>query len=488
MRRIVLSFIAAQIILSLNAQTRAVSKSNSIAVKQTAETGYNIPVSITPYKNCWIYLATYYGKYKNIVDSVWFNDKSSGVFKGDKKLPGGIYFMVTPEKNAQLFEFLMDDAQHFSIVADSSSNYENVTIAGSKENTLFQQYTKFLAKQVPHLNALQNSLKDAKTKEDSTRIENELKSENKVLTDYREQIIKNNPGSMLSLFFNAVKRPEVETKPGEPYPLAYVKEHYWDDVPFNDDRLLHTPFFDPKLEEYFKYYVSPEPDSVIAEVNYMLLSARASKEMFKYLLGKFTDKYINPEIMGQDKVFLFLFDNYFSKGDTTWLTAKQKEYIFNRAYSLIANQIGEPAPALNLVDSAGTPKPLYSLNAPFTFVIFWDPTCSHCKVEVPRVDSIYEAKWKAEGVKVYAVNVADNTIDEWKKFIREKHLESWTHVYQPKEERQKEEAEGKANFRQLYDVFQTPTMYLLDNNKHIIAKRLSIEQFDDLMHTKKKKQ
>jgi hypothetical protein len=27
--------------------------------------------------------------------------------------------------------------------------------------------------------------------------------------------------------------------------------------------------------------------------------------MSKYLLGKFTDKYINPEYMGQEKVFLF---------------------------------------------------------------------------------------------------------------------------------------------------------------------------------------
>ncbi len=152
--------------------------------------------------------------------------------------------------------------------------------------------------------------------------------------------------------------------------------------------------------------------------------------MFKYLLGKFTDKYINPEIMGQDKVFIFLFNNYYAKGDTTWLNKDQKEYIFNRAYSLMANQIGEPAPILDLVDSTGKSMPLYNVKAPFTVVIFWDPNCSHCKVEVPELDSMFNAKWKAQGIKIYAVNVAEAAMDEWKKFIKEHHLEDWINVYQ----------------------------------------------------------
>jgi thiol-disulfide isomerase/thioredoxin len=192
--------------------------------------------------------------------------------------------------------------------------------------------------------------------------------------------------------------------------------------------------------------------------------------------------------MGQDKVFLFLFQNYYSKGDTSWLTAKQREFIFNRAYSLITNQIGEPAPVLDLIDTAGKPTPLYNVKGNYTFVIFWDPNCGHCKEEVPRIDSLYKAKWKALGVQIYAVNVAEAAIDEWKKYINEHNLKNWKHVYQAKEQRSKEEAAGQPNFRQLYDVFQTPTMYLLDSDKRIIAKRLSIEQFDEVMQAKLKNQ
>jgi thiol-disulfide isomerase/thioredoxin len=282
------------------------------------------------------------------------------------------------------------------------------------------------------------------------------------------------------------KLPVVNGKTDSTYIGRYMKEHYWDDVAFNDDRILHTPIFDPKLDNYIKYYVSPDPDSIFNEINYMLLYARTTKEMFHYLLGRFTDKYINPEIMGQDKVFASLFENYFAKGDTLWLNATQRKYIFDRYYSIIGSIIGKPASPLDLVDTAGKPVSLYEVKAPYTFVVFWDPTCSHCKEQVPEVDSMYEAKWKKEGVKVFAVNVNEATMGEWKTFIRDQHLAGWIHAWQTKEDHEADTRAQRPNFRQMYDVFQTPTMYLLDEQKHIIAKRLSLQQFDGIIDMKLK--
>ena len=41
------------------------------------------------------------------------------------------------------------------------------------------------------------------------------------------------------------------------------------------------------------------------------------------------------------------------------------------------------------------------------------------------------------------------------------------------------------NFRQAYDIYKTPTFYLLDKDKRIIAKQLSMEQFDEIIKLKK---
>ena len=66
----------------------------------------------------------------------------------------------------------------------------------------------------------------------------------------------------------------------------------------------------------------------------------------------------------------------------------------------MANQLGEPAADLQMLDTSNKPVSLYGVNAPYTFVAFWDPNCGHCKETVPRIDSIYRAKWKAQGVKI----------------------------------------------------------------------------------------
>lgn len=453
---------------------------------QAQKKGYEIPITIKPYQNTWIYVGNYYGKFKNLSDSVYLDKNSHGVMKGDSTLPQGIFFAVSPSHTI-LFDFLMDKEQHFSIVADTS-DVNNIVVTGSKENTYYINYSKYINAHGKQIQTLNKQLASAKTKQDSTVIQNKISVETKAFDSYRTTFIKEHPNSMLTALFQAMQRPTAPKTIGNDSlaPYYYVKDHYWDNVDFSDDRLLHTPFLEPKIDEYYKYYVSPNPDSIIKEVNYMLLYAREGKEMYRYLLGKFTDKYINPEIMGQDKVFLFLFNNYFSKGDTSWLNPKQKEFIFNRAYNLMANQIGESAPSLNLKDQAGTVKPLVDISAKYTLVLFWDPECSHCKVVVPEIDSMYNAKWKAMGLKVYAVNTGEESAKSWQAFVHSQHLEDWINVMQTKAER---EADAKAqipNYRQLYDITQTPTIYLLDEQKRIIAKKLTVQQLDAIIEEKNK--
>ena len=101
MRRILIMGMVAITCLSSVAQTK---KPTATATTKDNPEGYNIPITLSPYKNTWIYLGNYFGKYKNLSDSAWVNEKSEGVFRGEKKLPQGIYFVVSPAKYL-LFEF-----------------------------------------------------------------------------------------------------------------------------------------------------------------------------------------------------------------------------------------------------------------------------------------------------------------------------------------------------------------------------------------------
>ncbi len=460
------------------------------ATPAAASKGRNISITLTPLKNCKIYLGSYFGTGKALMDSAYLDENSKGVFKGENKLTGGVYFVVSPQYSL-LFEFMMDNKQHFSIVADTSFKGKEVII-GSPENDLFKAYSTTMGEKGSRRARTEAEFQNAKTKADTIRLRAEYQKVDKEIKDYWDDVTKKNPNSLLALTLNAIKRPVtpaipvVNGKADSTYPYRFVKEHYWDEVPFNDDRLLRVPYFEDKLNDYIKNLVSPEPDSVIKEVKYFLLSARTGKEIYPYLLTKFTNKYMNPEFMGQDKVFVWLYENFYAKGDTILLNAASRKAITERAYSLMANQIGLPAPQLNLTDTTGRTASLYNIVAPFTIVAFWDPNCGHCKEEIPRLDSFYEAKWKKYGLAVYSVNIYNNNLPDWKHFIGEKNLAGWVHAYETQEAKTTGERAGRVNYRQAYDIQKTPTIYLLDKDKHIIAKQLSLEQFDDLIETKRK--
>ncbi len=119
MRRLVLACLPVILItITSAAQSKNVQKPVVATIKTSI--GYNIPITLTPLKNTWVYLGCHFGKYKNLVDSAWLGDKSQGVFKGKEKLPQGIYFAVSPNK-VLLFEFLMDKQQNFAIKADTAA-------------------------------------------------------------------------------------------------------------------------------------------------------------------------------------------------------------------------------------------------------------------------------------------------------------------------------------------------------------------------------
>ena len=454
-----------------------------------AAQGYNIKVTLKPYKNEKIYLGYYYGKMKALADSTVLNENSSGIFTGKEPLHGGIYFIVSPRKEI-LFELLLDRDQEFSVSADTTNILGSVVYAGTTDNTQFQSYSGFASQTGLAINRLSNEIKTGASPKDSAAINSQIKALSRSMTTYRDSIGKRFPGSFLSMLFAAMREPEIpppSSHPGGKYDsnfaYQYYKSNYWRGISLADERLVRTPFFELKLEKYYKELVFPQSDSIKKEIDAMLLEARPSKEMFKYLLVHFVQKYINPEYMGQDAVFVHLFEKYVNTGQADFFTAQYKDHMTKRAYSLMANLIGQPAANLDMVDSSGKSVPLYNVQSEYVVVCFWDPGCSHCKEVVPKVDSIYKAKWKNQGVVVYGVKT-DGTKADWLKFINEHKLSGWLHVHQLPEQQSAESAAGRPGYKQLYDVYQTPILYLLDKNKRIIAKKLTYLQIDEVISLK----
>ncbi len=452
---------------------------------------YKVTLQTSQYKSGVAYLTYHMGKNLNVEDSAAVSNKGLAIFSGKRILPAGIYALVLPGKSKSV-DFLIEKEQVITITTDTTDLLSKTIVTGSPANILLQQYQKTIAAKAQLLDAEKRAYSAATTKADTALHETNYNKLNKDLNDYRNNIIKTQPKSMMTALLNAMKDPAVlnnkpQTHTDSLQNYYYYKTHYWDGVTFMDERIIRTPFFLPKLERYYRELMVPEPDSIIKEADYQLLLARSSPEMYKFLLNWLTDEYINPKYMGQDAVFVHLFEKYHSKGLSNWLNEKQMETISRRAYMLMANLIGAKAADLEMLDTAGRPAPLYEVAADYTVVVFWDPTCGHCREELPRLDSIYRANWKAHRVKMYGVLLADSKEDlkqEWLKYIRAHNLADWVNVYQTKEIETANTAAQKPGYRQLYDVTLTPTIYLLDKEKRIIAKKLTWQQLDELLQVK----
>ena len=453
--------------------------------------GYDIHLTLKPFTNAKVYLGYHYGKVKAVADSVILDGNSSGVFKGSTKLAGGIYFIVSPKKEI-LFELLVDEQQQFSISADTLRLPASIVFTGSPENKTFLEYTSFMNSHGKELATLQSQLTQAKTKNDSAALKQRIGILNEEVKMNGNQF-RTRTRIPCWLLYSSPQRsiippapPLANGRPDSTFAYHYYKAHYWDNISFTDDRLLRTPIFEPKLDRYYKDLVSPEPDSIDREIDHMLLYSRTNKEMFKFLLVYFTQKYINPEFMGQDAVFIHIFEKYINTGQADFFTEKYRKFVDDRAYSIMANLIGQPAANLEMTDTAGKTKSLYEVPANFVVVCFWDPTCSHCKETIPKLDSMFQAKWKYQGVQVFAVMV-DGGQDNWLNFIRTHNLGDWINVYQTTAQHDAVAAAGRPDYRQLYDVYQTPVLYLLDKEKRIVAKKLTYQQVDEVISLKLKK-
>lgn len=456
-----------------------------------AKKGHQVNVEVKPYQNQWIYLANYYGGIKTLADSAYLNAESKGVFAGAEPLPKGIYIVASPSKSI-LFEMVIDKQQHFSVSMDTTNAASTLKFTGSPENDAFIGYTRYMNPRAMRANEISSLLDSMKAGAEKTALTNEITAINTAIIAHRDSLINNDPEGLLAALFKVMKdQPlpaslrQLKTRADTMAAYRWGKEHYWDNIDFMDGRLVRTPVFEPKLSQYLEQWVSAEPDSIIAEFDWMIALGRNDPDMFRFIIGYYVDHYIYPKIMGQDKVFLHVYNKYLAddKPKMDWLNETQMKTIRDRAYMIMANQIGTTAWDMQLVDTLGKTRGLYDVKADYTIVAFWDVHCGKCKEEIPVLDSLYQEKWKKKNVQVYAVMVNEGSIADWKPYIQ-KHGMGWVHVHEPSALREKVEKEGKPNYRQLYDMRSTPTLFLLDKEKRIIAKNISLKDLDRVLDQK----
>ena len=457
--------------------------------------GYEIKVQIKPYKNLSISLGHYFGQQFPIVGTAVLNEESEAVFQGPEKLPGGVYVISLPERLGSL-EILLDQQQKFSISTDISA-YGNagIQVEGSPENLIFIDYQQYMQEKQGEIYKGHQQLANASNPTDSAVFIRVLSDLDREIQDYRNEIVKKDPKSLLCTLLVAMREPKLPEALKNPTNAQdstaakyYVKKHFWDGVNFWDGRLAYTPFFDSKLEQYFTEILEPAVDSVTVELDKMLGLAGANQIMNQFLLNRVLYNSMYHRYHWDDGVFVFLFENYIANKNYDWFLEPERKMITERAYYLMGNIIGSPAPDIELPGPDGNTRFLHDMEADYTLICFWDATCSHCIETLPKMDSIYRNEWEKAGLKVMAVaSESAGKREDWTNYIAAHHVEAWNHVYNSVADEQHRAETGKVSYLQLFDVWYSPSFYLLDKEKRFMAKKLTYPQMVELLNTILKK-
>ena len=437
-----------------------------------------------------VYLADHNIGGKYLRDTAVIDKNGVANFIGTKKLQRGMYLFVFPKKR-DYFEFIIDDDLDFQIDFDTAWStrdyYKSMNVAGSVENAAFVEYQKGKVAVIEKLMAIDevmeaDSMAPQSTKDSLNAIREQYLNEK---GNYDSAYVIKYPGHLLSKFLVAmINIPYPEVFPTLPdgtkdstFPLRWYKKHYLDHMDFGDDGLLRMPvnIVKQRLDFYFDKIIVPDADTCMMVAEKLLDQCKNTIEMEKYLIWYLTNRFESSNIMGLDRAFVRMAMSTYCQGKSWWVDSatinKMCENAFRRAHTLI----GETAPELELKDVKGKWVNTQNIRGPYVVMIFWDPTCGHCKEVMPKLAKIYEAN-KDKGWKVIALSSGDKK-KEWEEYYNtHPETQAFTHLIRGEVQSQK-----YADALYSYYVVSSPTIYVLDADRKIVANRIDVDKMVDFL-------
>lgn len=456
-----------------------------------------------------VFLVRYTGSKLYYADTT---EMKKGIVEFDsKKHTPGLYALLLPGQ--RFFEFLVNNEEiHIETVGP---NYgENMKVVRSEENRRFKDYMNYLSTQRKNQQTLQTT-RDAAAKGSAEyeQAQKQLDNLNETTIAYQKKFVEDNKnflvGKMIDLTID-VEIPEVPSTVKEEekqqWRYFYYRDHFFDKFDFSNDALVHLPIFGHRMETYFSNKMLVQHWDTILTYAYKLIDRMDPKsKAWEFTVQYVTSTFGKSQIMGMDKVYTLMADKYYctpgpnGKSLAHWMTPDKLEELCDKIKVQKHLVMGAVAPNLILPDTTDVAWDklnyvnLHKLKADYTIMYFWDPECGHCKKITPKLSRLFNEKMKGRNVEVFAIGKANGAeYKKWKDAIAKYEMQNFKNVAVTETLLTKAKAQvwdvvpryttGESlNYHLTYDIYSTPQVILLDKDKKIIAKRITISQLEDML-------
>lgn len=383
------------------------------------------------------------GKQHYVRNSKIVNQQFS--FEVPEELPIGMYRVVYRLEENGFIDFLFNK-EDVSFTFHPNYADDTVTFDTSRENRMYQSYLLNISAAQQYIDSLQV----AYFKEPKPVSEYLYKEAYFELKDIQKEYEESSKNMLAYHFIKATQRynaSEIVSTP-QGY-LEEMKLNFFKHIDFNDAVLEQSSFLVDRVIDYI-FHINYSKNLVVQQRLYKesiknVIEIPKDEVLQKGLIEVIINEFVKYEDI---EMVTYLFETYYDKLP---VSIQRKDYKVETIAKLQI-VIGAIAPDF----SWGENKKLSEIDTHKNYVIvFWSTGCSHCKAQLPELYTYMKDK---KNIQVIAVALEKDNV-EWNKLTP--FFKGWEHVL----------GMGKwtNTVARSYNIESTPTYFLLNANKRIIA-------------------
>ena len=260
------------------------------------------------------------------------------------------------------------------------------------------------------------------------------------------------------------------------YQKEYILTHYWEDI--NADSLNRSNELINNLFVDFVHllYQVPQKTAIISlkkMVNLYFLDELILNKILKLSEKNFFDP---NSLFRNEEFYIPIIETAISVNS---LTYNQKRYFTDQLVLMNKNRINTFASDFNFALANGTVLNLYSIKSKYLILLFSNPQCHTCEV---TIDQFFHSEIISKLLKINKNNFSllqilniytDNDLKVWFNYERS-YPRLWINGY---------DKDFEINKKGLYDLKAMPTLYLLNEEKKVILKDISLLEIENYLNT-----
>lgn len=378
--------------------------------------------------------------------------------------PGAYRATYALERNGSV-DFIYNK-EDVSFIFNPNYPHQSIAFSKSAENKLYKEYVDKISVAQQALDSIQIEALQNPNATLSSAYQKSYASINSIQKKYLE-LSKNNYIHPFIKAYLRTNATELFLNPDD-Y-VSYMKKTFLDKIDFSNKVLINSSFIRDRISDYVFYLHYSEDVSVqqnlykeaIKTVLSKITSQPYQKEIIEFLITQFEESK-NLEIID------YLFDVHYNTLPIALQDAKFK----SEKQALFLTEVGRIAPDFSWTEN-GKKMQLSALkDGTYYVMVFWSTSCSHCLREIPQLHAYMKDK---KNIKVIGFAL-EKEASVWETYSKT-NLYGWHNVLGLKK--------WENETARTYQINSTPTYFVLDKNKKIIAKPDEIQDVKDVINSLK---